>query len=155
MQGSSRFRTRFSADGALAACLAADRAEVWDFTGPPRPQLLSTAHGATQLLPLARRAALLARPTDDGHDLVRLAAGTDPQRLRTIGAAGFRLVASPGRGALALSWTPPTAPPSGASSTTSRGWNGSVSTPVGRAAGPRSTPGPWRSPATTAPCAST
>ena len=49
MQGSSRFRTRFSADGALAACLAADRAEVWDFTGPPRPQLLSTAHGATQV----------------------------------------------------------------------------------------------------------
>jgi pimeloyl-ACP methyl ester carboxylesterase len=107
MQGSSRFRTRFSADGALAACLAADRAEVWDFTGPPRPQLLSTAHGATQLLPLARRAALLARPTDDGHDLVRLAAGTAPQRLRTIGAPGFRLVASPGRTALALSWDAP------------------------------------------------
>jgi pimeloyl-ACP methyl ester carboxylesterase len=107
MQGSSRFRTRFSADGALAACLAADRAEVWDFTGPPRPQLLSTAHGATQLLPLARRAALLARPTDDGHDLVRLAAGAVEQRLRTIGATGFRLVASPGRTALALSWDTP------------------------------------------------
>ena len=107
MQGSSRFRTRFSADGALAACLAADRAEVWDFTGPPRPQLLPAARGATQLLPLARRAALLARPGADGHDLVRLAAGTVEQRLRTVGSEGFRLVASPGRTALALSWDTP------------------------------------------------
>jgi len=107
MQGSSRFRTRFSADGALAACLAADRAEVWDFTGPPRPQLLPTARGATQLLPLARRAALLARPGADGHDLVRLAAGTVEQLLRTVASEGFRLVATPGRTALALSWDTP------------------------------------------------
>ena len=107
MQGSSRFRTRFSADGALAACLAADHAELWDFTGPPRPQLLPTPPGATQLLPLARRAALLARPGDGGHDVVRLAAGTVEQRLRTIGTTGFRLVATPGRTALALSWDTP------------------------------------------------
>ncbi len=107
MQVSSRVRTRFSADGALAACLAADHAELWDFTGPPRPQRLPTLRGATQLLPLARQAALLARPAADGHDLVRLAAGTVEQRLRTVATAGFRLVATPGRTALALSWDAP------------------------------------------------
>jgi pimeloyl-ACP methyl ester carboxylesterase len=107
MQGSSRFRTRFSADGALAACLAADHAELWDFTGPPRPHRLPTACGATQLLPLARRAALLARRGAGGHDLVRLAAGTVEQPLRTVETAGFRLVATPGRTALALTWDTP------------------------------------------------
>lgn len=111
----SRISTRFSVDGSLAACLAADeggaQAEVWDFTAAaPRPQLLRTPNGETaltQLVPLARRAALLVRRRDDGHDLVRLGtgpAGTVEQRLCTVGASGFRLVATPGATALALSW---------------------------------------------------
>lgn len=116
----SRISTRFSADGSLAACLASDEggahAEVWDFTAAaPRPQLLPTPHGETvftQLVPVARRAALVVRHRDDGHDLVRLAtgpAGTVEQRLRTVDAAGFRLVATPGAAALALSWDGPDA----------------------------------------------
>jgi alpha-beta hydrolase superfamily lysophospholipase len=107
MQAFRRFRTRFSADGALAARLAVDHAELWDFTGPPRPQLLPTPRGATQLLPLERDAALLARPGTDGHDLVRLAPGSHEQRLGTVETPGFRLVATPGRTVLALSWDGP------------------------------------------------
>jgi hypothetical protein len=112
---STRISTRFSADGSLAACLASDEvgahAEVWDFTSAaPRPQLLPTPNGETvltQLVPLARHAALLVRHRGDGHDLVRLAtgpAGTVEQHLRTVGTSGFRLVATPGAAALALSW---------------------------------------------------
>jgi pimeloyl-ACP methyl ester carboxylesterase len=114
----SRSSTRFSADGSLAACLASDEggahAEVWDFTATaPRPQLLPTADGEnvlTQLVPLARRAALLVRHRGDGHDLVRLAngpTGTVEQRLCTVGSSGFRLVATPGATALALTWDSP------------------------------------------------
>ena len=114
----SRISTRFSADGALAACLATNgssaHAEVWDFTAAaPRPEPLPTPDGEsvlTQLVPLARRAALLVRHRDDGHNLVRLAtgqAGTVEQRLRTVGTFGLRLVATPGRTAIALSWDTP------------------------------------------------
>lgn len=111
----SRISTRFSADGTLAACLAADRPhmyqpEVWTFTaGADRRRLLPTADGETlftQLLPLPRERALLIRHRDTGHHLVLLTPDGSvvcERRLATVSTPRFRLLAGAGHRALALS----------------------------------------------------
>lgn len=112
----TRVSVRFSADGSLAACLAADRgqpfqAEVWTFTAAAdRSRLLLTAGGETaftQLLPLPGERALLVRHRGTRHDLVELApdgSAARERRLATITAPWFRLLTGPAHRVLAVSW---------------------------------------------------
>jgi pimeloyl-ACP methyl ester carboxylesterase len=111
----TRISMRFSVDGSMAACLAADRGqpyqvEVWRFgAAAERSRPLRTPDGETlftQSLPLTGGSALLLRRRHRAHDLVRLrsdGSGTREDQLATV-IPGFRLLAGAGHRALAVSW---------------------------------------------------